>query len=649
MLKLLGIVTVLYVCYHEIDAGTTAVSSVSCGNCSATNYTTNYTTVDKLEFWVPTTPARRFHRKRPVSSESNSRIRLRAKHIHEKSTEGIQSNEQEVEPRHDMESDSKRSAHKTNENKSHNKHDVKKHNNADTNKNLNSKKPESKEKKHKNHETEKNKLHKTEDSHTKSKKHKEEDHKNEKTKHDTEKKNKEKKADSKHSKNKQESDDVQVKHKSKAQIREDRTNSAKDDHRVGGPLRMKKHHREMKQGREPDRSHSHVRERKTNHKKDEHAHIRSTRLVPLSLMQQEDDPGAAGAGGDAGGAGGGGHRPPAQDHRPSLLSPYSVMSQLKQIFDEFPSANATFETVGRTAEYNDIVIIKISQTKRDSDTYFRAEESKYIDEVPEKKILFIVHGLVVMGIRNTPALVEVEKFTTLLGYYLKHLDKFDIFLIPMANPDGYSHSHASHPLYQASHGMWNKNMSPQEACPGVALDRNFDVAWNATRLVSSCSPLYPGPSPFSEVESKAIRDIFHYFGHKILAYIHVHASSYSGSVFKGDAILFPRGYTEQQSDDDKYIDLRGEIDEAMKNGSFQVMSVAVETLYNWYGKVTGSSVDYASTVYGIPFALEFAIQPYADSDRYMNNLALTRIWSRVIDTTFNFIHKSLHSNDVRRK
>ncbi|PZC83797.1 hypothetical protein B5X24_HaOG206954 [Helicoverpa armigera] len=559
---------------------TTAVSPASCGNCSATNYTTNYTTADKLEFWVPTTPARRFHRKRPVSSESNSRIRLRAKHIHEKSTEGTQSNEQEVEPRHDMESDSKRSAHKTNENKSHNKHDVKKHNNADTNKNLNK------------------------------------------------------------------TDDVQIKHKSKAQIREDRTNSAKDDHRVGGPLRMKKHHREMKQGREPDRSHSHVRERKTNHKKDEHAHIRSTRLVPLSLMQQEDDPGAAGAGGDAGGAGGGGHRPPAQDHRPSLLSPYSVMSQLKQIFDEFPSANATFETVGRTAEYNDIVIIKISQTKRDSDTYFRAEESKYIDEVPEKKILFIVHGLVVMGIRNTPALVEVEKFTTLLGYYLKHLDKFDIFLIPMANPDGYSHSHASHPLYQASHGMWNKNMSPQEACPGVALDRNFDVAWNATRLVSSCSPLYPGPSPFSEVESKAIRDIFHYFGHKILAYIHVHASSYSGSVFKGDAILFPRGYTEQQSDDDKYIDLRGEIDEAMKNGSFQVMSVAVETLYNWYGKVTGSSVDYASTVYGIPFALEFAIQPYADSDRYMNNLALTRIWSRVIDTTFNFIHKSLHSNDV---
>lgn len=51
-----------------------------------------------------------------------------------------------------------------------------------------------------------------------------------------------------------------------------------------------------------------------------------------------------------------------------------------------------------------------------------------------------------------------------------------------------------------------------------------------------------------------------------------------------------------QSDDDKYIDLKGEIDEAMKNASFQVLSVTVDTLNNWYGKISGSSVDYAATV-----------------------------------------------------
>lgn len=61
-------------------------------------------------------------------------------------------------------------------------------------------------------------------------------------------------------------------------------------------------------------------------------------------------------------------------------------------------------------------------------------------------------------------------------------------------------------------------------------------------------------------------------------------------------MLYPKGYTDVQSDDDKYIDLRAEIDEAMKNASFQVISVTVDTLHSWYGKVVGSSVDYASTV-----------------------------------------------------
>lgn len=42
--------------------------------------------------------------------------------------------------------------------------------------------------------------------------------------------------------------------------------------------------------------------------------------------------------------------------------------------------------------------------------------------------------------------------------------------------------------------------------------------------------------------------------------------------------------------------MKGEIDEVMRNASFKVLSVAVDSLYNWYGKVTGTSVDYAATV-----------------------------------------------------
>lgn len=66
--------------------------------------------------------------------------------------------------------------------------------------------------------------------------------------------------------------------------------------------------------------------------------------------------------------------------------------------------------------------------------------------------------------------------------------------------------------------------------------------------------------------------------------------------FQGDAVLYPKGFTEAPGDDDKYVDLKGEIEETMRNASFKVISVSVDTLFNWYGKVTGTSVDYASTV-----------------------------------------------------
>lgn len=109
---------------------------------------------------------------------------------------------------------------------------------------------------------------------------------------------------------------------------------------------------------------------------------------------------------------------------------------MRSIIADFPKANATFEIIGRTAEYNNILLIKFNEVKSDTDAYFRAEESKYIDEVPEKKIVFIVHGLSVMGFESLSCLSYEKRFKTLLSFYLSHLNQFDIFFIPMANPDG---------------------------------------------------------------------------------------------------------------------------------------------------------------------------------------------------------------------
>ncbi|XP_026742259.1 uncharacterized protein LOC113504248 isoform X2 [Trichoplusia ni] len=362
---------------------------------------------------------------------------------------------------------------------------------------------------------------------------------------------------------------------------------------------------------------------------DEQHELRSTRMTPMYLMQQpadEDD-----------------KKKEDDEDAPQFLSPFSVAAQMRRLMEDFPEANATIDVLDRTVEYNDLVIVKMTESKSDGNKFFRAAESKYMDEVPEKKIIFIVHGLSVMGIKNLPCMGHTASLKKLISYYVKHLKLFDIFLMPMANPDGYAAIHANQ--------IWNKNMSPQDACPGVALDRNFDVAWNNSKKVSSCSQLFPGKTAFSETEARAIRDVFHFHGHKIIAYIHVHAGTYDVSVFKGDAVLYPKGYTEVQSDDDKYIDLKGEIDEAMKNASFQVLSVTVDTLNNWYGKISGSSVDYAATVYGIPYALEFVMQLYlgdVEPEGHMQ-LALNEVWSRIISTCFRNMYRSLRANEVQKK
>lgn len=101
--------------------------------------------------------------------------------------------------------------------------------------------------------------------------------------------------------------------------------------------------------------------------------------------------------------------------------------------------NVTVTTIGQTVEYNDLILLKVADM-----VHFRASQNdkdKYDEEISEKKIIFIVHGLTLMGFKDVPCLIRVKKFIQLIKSYFNHLNKFDIFLIPMANPDGVAYSY----------------------------------------------------------------------------------------------------------------------------------------------------------------------------------------------------------------
>merc|ERR1711997_25683 len=86
------------------------------------------------------------------------------------------------------------------------------------------------------------------------------------------------------------------------------------------------------------------------------------------------------------------------------------------------------------------------------------------------------------------------------------VDNLNIHFIPMANPDGYEYS-------RNSDRMWRKNRNPSpgkdssKACKGVDLNRNWGYHWGEAGVShNTCSDIYCGTGPFSELESLNIKN-----------------------------------------------------------------------------------------------------------------------------------------------
>ncbi|KAF0308777.1 Carboxypeptidase O [Amphibalanus amphitrite] len=109
------------------------------------------------------------------------------------------------------------------------------------------------------------------------------------------------------------------------------------------------------------------------------------------------------------------------------------------------------------------------------------------------------------------------------------LVKYDWHLVPVMNPDGYEYSHTHDRL-------WRKNRRPVNYCTGVDLNRNFAARWGTFGVTFlECGLTFPGYRPFSELESRAVRDAVLRDRRRIAAFNSVH--SY------GQLWLLPYGYS----------------------------------------------------------------------------------------------------------
>lgn len=203
----------------------------------------------------------------------------------------------------------------------------------------------------------------------------------------------------------------------------------------------------------------------------------------------------------------------------------------------------------------------------------------------------------------TTMTVEYIAYNMILGYkastpdFVKILDTYDIYILPVVNPDGFVYT-------QTNDRLWRKNRSAPpvlgavNACKGTDVNRNWPYQWIGDPQGSSplpCAETYRGRSAGSEPENKALVNHMKSIAARQKIYQYVDWHSY------GEYILSPYGYTAATpGNSDEQVALGGEAAEAIRrvHGKEFTVGPSGATLY----PTTGSSADFATDVAGAEFA-----------------------------------------------
>ncbi|XP_047992762.1 uncharacterized protein LOC125231359 [Leguminivora glycinivorella] len=184
--------------------------------------------------------------------------------------------------------------------------------------------------------------------------------------------------------------------------------------------------------------------------------------------------------------------------------------------------------------------------------------------------------------------------TYMINYIVKNFDVLpecitnkDWYFLPVMNPDGYEFSHTNY-------RMWRKNKAfVGHECVGVDLNRNFSFGWGGKGSSDEPkSPFYHGPRPFSEPESRAVRDMLQSSGINFKVYITLHSF--------GEVILFPFAYRDELCPD--YVRLLEGATVMSKaiyaaNGNIYKVGISRDVMYG----AAGTSCDWSYGEAKIPF------------------------------------------------
>lgn len=158
----------------------------------------------------------------------------------------------------------------------------------------------------------------------------------------------------------------------------------------------------------------------------------------------------------------------------------------KELEKKYPK-NFKLTSIGKTWENRDINLITIS---KDIKTHKKRPALFFTGTIHARE--WVGHEL---GIEFAQYVLNNIENDPVLQSYLANVT---IYMVPCANPDGFEYS-------QKHFSFWRKNRRQNaDGSYGVDLNRNFPIGY--VKSTSTTSNVYCGPEPFSEPETRALRD-----------------------------------------------------------------------------------------------------------------------------------------------
>ncbi len=143
--------------------------------------------------------------------------------------------------------------------------------------------------------------------------------------------------------------------------------------------------------------------------------------------------------------------------------------------------------IGTTFEGRDIVLVKISKDVENADS---KPALLYTGSIHARE--WIGHELALKFIEH---IVEFKDVDPILE---KSLNESTLYMVPCLNPDGYEYS-------RKHFSFWRKNRRKNhDGTYGVDLNRNFSIGFK--KISNTKSNVYGGEHPFSEAETRAIKE-----------------------------------------------------------------------------------------------------------------------------------------------